>query len=48
MAKKKPENKEKKLPIGFSNAYINGGGQVVEEKITVTLEKNYMPLLLHL
>ena len=43
MAKKKPENKEKKLPIGFSNAYINGGGQVVEEKITVTLEKNYMP-----
>lgn len=39
MAKKKPEPQKSDI----SNAYIEGAGQVVEEKITYTLEKNYMP-----
>ncbi|MDO5560871.1 MAG: DNA topoisomerase (ATP-hydrolyzing) subunit A [Oscillospiraceae bacterium] len=39
MAKKNKEIKPKQLP----DAYIEGAGVVVEEKITETLEKNYMP-----
>ena len=40
MAKKHvTETKIKKIP----NAYIEGAGVVVQEKITETLEKNYMP-----
>lgn len=41
MARKKKET-EKKVKID-TNAYIEGAGTVVEEPITVTLEKNYMP-----
>lgn len=41
MARKKKETK-KKVKID-TNAYIEGAGTVVEEPITVTLEKNYMP-----
>lgn len=41
MAKKKNET-EKKVQTK-TNAYIEGAGTVVEEPITVTLEKNYMP-----
>ncbi len=41
MAKKKQEPKKKVQPI--PDAYIAGAGTVVEEKITDTLEKNYMP-----
>ncbi|MCR5121078.1 MAG: topoisomerase IV [Ruminococcus sp.] len=41
---KKPTNKEPKLDKNkFPDAYIAGGGTVVEEAITDTLEKNYMP-----
>ena len=40
--KKSSDNKEKKTQPEV-NAYIEGAGQVVEEKITMTLEKNYMP-----
>lgn len=43
MAKKKKEPEKKKLTPEQSNAYIAGAGQVVEEPITLTLEKNYMP-----
>lgn len=39
MAKKKSEPAKSEM----SNAYIEGAGMVVEEKITETLEKNYMP-----
>lgn len=39
MAKKKTEPKKSDMP----NAYIEGAGLVVEQKITETLEKNYMP-----
>lgn len=39
MSKKKPEHKKEET----MNAYIEGAGLVVEEKITDTLEKNYMP-----
>jgi len=39
MAKKIKETKVKPIP----NAYIEGAGIVVKEKITETLEKNYMP-----
>jgi len=39
MAKKTKETKVKPIP----NAYIEGAGIVVKEKITETLEKNYMP-----
>ncbi len=42
MAKKKSEPK-KKAVAKKSDAYINGAGTVVEEPITITLEKNYMP-----
>ncbi len=42
MAKKKSEPKKKASPKK-SDAYINGAGTVVEEPITITLEKNYMP-----
>ena len=41
MAKKKKESEKKIVPK--SDAYISGAGTVVEEPITVTLEKNYMP-----
>lgn len=42
MAKKKQT--EKKNPVtALPNAYIEGAGIVAEEKITDTLEKNYMP-----
>lgn len=37
--KKRPEPKRKALP----NAEIEGGGIIAEEKITHTLEKNFMP-----
>ena len=41
MARKKKEPQQKQAAI--PNAYIEGAGIVVEEKITETLEKNYMP-----
>ena len=41
--KKKPEDKPVKLSQRHSDAYINGAGTVVDEPITITLEKNYMP-----
>ncbi len=41
--KKKTDDKPKKLSQRQADAYINGAGTVVEEPITVTLEKNYMP-----
>lgn len=43
MAKKKKESETQKLTPEQANAYIAGAGQVVEEPITLTLEKNYMP-----
>lgn len=43
MAKKERSNKEKKIKKSLPNAYIAGSGIVAEEKITETLEKNYMP-----
>lgn len=39
MARKDKEQRNKTIP----NAYIQGSGIVEEEKITYTLEKNYMP-----
>ncbi len=42
MARKKQPEK-KRQSTSFSNAYIEGAGIVAEEKITETLEKNYMP-----
>ena len=39
MAKKTNEQNNKDMP----DAYIENAGVVVEEKITTTLEKNYMP-----
>lgn len=39
--KKKTDAKVKRNPM--QNAFIEGAGQVVEERITETLEKNYMP-----
>ncbi len=41
MARKKKQEEKKKVPE--VTAYIEGAGQVVEERITETLEKNYMP-----
>lgn len=41
--KKKNDEKPVKLSQRQSDAYINGAGTVVDEPITVTLEKNYMP-----
>lgn len=43
MARKKKETERNKLTPEQANAYIAGAGQVVEEPITLTLEKNYMP-----
>ena len=43
MAKKKKDNEKKLLTPEAANAYIAGAGQVVEEPITYTLERNYMP-----
>ncbi len=34
---------EKKKPAFKHEAYIEGSGSVVDEKITDTLKKNYMP-----
>ena len=42
MARKSKDNKKKKAEPEV-NAYIEGAGNVVEERITMTLEKNYMP-----
>ena len=41
--KKKTDDTPKKLSQRQADAYINGAGTVVEEPITITLEKNYMP-----
>ncbi len=41
MARKKAEPKKSAKPN--SDAYIEGAGLVVDEKITMSLEKNYMP-----
>lgn len=41
--KKKSDELENKKSVKKSDAYINGAGTVVDEPITVTLEKNYMP-----
>ena len=43
MARKKKDNEKKQLTPEAANAYIAGAGQVVEEPITLTLERNYMP-----
>ncbi len=43
MARKKKDNERPKLTPEQANAYIAGAGQVVEEPITLTLERNYMP-----
>ena len=43
MPKKKKEPEKKLLTPEDANAYIAGAGQVVEEPITLTLQKNYMP-----
>ncbi len=42
MARKKQPEKKKTIST-IPNAYIEGAGIVAEEKITETLEKNYMP-----
>ena len=41
MARKKAEPKKTAKPN--NNAYIEGAGLVADEKITMSLEKNYMP-----
>ena len=46
MARKKQSEKPKRQAI--PDAYIAGAGIVEEEKITDTLEKNYMPYALSL
>lgn len=43
MAKKTPKKEPKLDKTKFPDAYIAGAGTVVEESITDTLEKNYMP-----
>lgn len=43
MAGRKKNESRKKKTEPEVNAYIEGAGNVVEEKITQTLEKNYMP-----
>ncbi len=43
MAKKKKDSAVKPKKDKFPDAYIAGAGTVVEEAITDTLEKNYMP-----
>ena len=43
MARKKKNTEETKVKVPQIDAYIQGAGQVVDEKITITLEKNYMP-----
>ncbi len=44
MARKKSGDEKPKKPARLqSDAYINGAGTVIDEPITVTLEKNYMP-----
>lgn len=43
MARKKAKPEEKKVNLPKIDAYIQGAGQIMDERITVTLEKNYMP-----
>lgn len=43
MAGRKSNDNKKKKAEPEVNAYIEGAGNVVEERITLTLEKNYMP-----
>lgn len=43
MAKKSKKTEDKSVNKALPNAYIAGSGIVAEEKITDTLEKNYMP-----
>jgi len=43
LARKKKDNERPKLTPEQANAYIAGAGQIVEEPITLTLERNYMP-----
>ncbi len=43
MARKKAKQEEPKKRLPQIDAYIHGAGQVVDERITITLEKNYMP-----
>ncbi len=40
---KKPGKNEKNVQSGYPDAFIENAGVVVQEKITDTLEKNYMP-----
>ena len=40
---RKKKTQEPKRPVSNIDAYIAGAGQVVDEPITQTLEKNYMP-----
>ena len=40
---RKKKTEEPKRPVSNIDAYIAGAGQVVDEPITQTLEKNYMP-----
>ncbi len=40
---RKKKTEEPKRPVSKMDAYIAGAGQVVDEPITQTLEKNYMP-----
>jgi DNA gyrase subunit A len=40
---KQGKDKPKQSAVSKINAYIAGSGQVAEETITETLEKNYMP-----
>lgn len=42
MARKKAEPKKTAKPN--NNAYIEGAGLVADEKITMSLEKDYMPI----
>lgn len=43
MAGRKSSDNKRKKAEPETNAYIEGAGKVVEERITMTLEKNYMP-----
>lgn len=43
MARKKKTTEQPKVNKPQIDAYIQGAGQIVDERITITLEKNYMP-----
>ena len=43
MSKKKKDTPKPKLTPESAHAFISGAGQIVEEPITLTLERNYMP-----